>query len=892
MRFIALLVALLQVTTAFGQSVKSQLGTQDIRWSSASTSATDSMPIGNGEVVLNAWTDAASGEICLLIARTDSFSEISRILKVGRVRVKLTPNPFVAGAFEQHLDLYNGRIIFRGKGTALNLYVDSAHHVIHLEGSSALPVSVTVATDNWRNSDRTLPDSDANSAWSSKGAPVSLIESADQPLNRTSQKQIGWYHTNRTSIVPILLAEQSLTGLAGTTDPLLGRTFGAIIKGNGLSAAGPNGLRSDSPSSRIDISIAVHTNRSLPTWETETAKLLERSPSALAWPRTQALWNNFWNRSYVFASEKAPSQKVPDNNFPIRRGHDSNGQNVFPGRIEDWKYSASADASEVEKEFGRWLDSMPHDVAFQPKDLTLEAFITPSELKAGRIFDKLTAGRNDGFLLDTHPGNAIRFIVGDMELSAKDVLSVGKRSHVQATYHSKTGKAIIQVDGRVVAETKVESGSQITRGYTLQRYVQACQGRGNYPIKFNGGYYTVEPSAMGRNSNPDFRNWGDAFWFQNTRHMYHPMLANGDFEMMEPFWKLYEAALPLAKSRAASYHGVKGAYFPETMTPFGTYAGTDYGWNREGLKPNEVQCPWWDDAWNQGPELVNLMLDRYDYTQDAEFLRKRVLPMADQVLAYFDTRFKRDANGTLIIDPTQVVETYWEGVVNDMPVVAGLHRILERLNALAPSGKSATQRATYARLSKQLPKLPIESRNGTAQLAPAEKYLPKISNVENGELYAVWPFGNVSLNQPKFVTEAKAAYANRKNRLDNGWGYDGNVAAMLGMTDEAARILHGKVRNSHPAYRWPATWGPNFDWLPDQNHGGNLLNQTHLMLMQCEPMELGGKIRLLPAWPKDWDVKFRLFAPGNTVVECEFANGKVKRLKIQPEARKKDLILP
>ena len=44
-----------------------------------------------------------------------------------------------------------------------------------------------------------------------------------------------------------------------------------------------------------------------------------------------------------------------------------------------------------------------------------------------------------------------------------------------------------------------------------------------------------------------------------------------------------------------------------------------------------------------------------------------------------------------------------------------------------------------------------------------------------------------------------------------------------------------KVRNSHPAYRWPATWGPNYDWLPDQNHGGNLLNTTNLMLMQADP---------------------------------------------------------
>ncbi len=889
MRTIALLLGLLMAVSGLAISVREELARQDVVWTTPSMDAAASMPIGNGEVVLNAWVDARTSEICLLIARTDSLSEISRILKVGRIRVKLTPDPFKSGGFEQRLDLYNGRILFRGSGVGLSLFVDSQAHVVHLTGTSKTPVSMTVRTDNWRNSDRVLPDSDANSAWSAKGAPVQLLESADVPIHREKWNQIGWIHTNRTSIVPVLLQEQSLQGLAGVTDPLLGRTFGAIIDGSGLVATDTGQLVSSAASKTINLRIAVHTNQNLSSWERETSELLSRSAIKVAKQRTSGWWNRFWERSHVFVGEKPAPRAIPDNNFPIRKGRDSDGGNVFPGSILDWKYVGSIQANKVQKEFANSSGAMQEGIPFHPKDLTLQALIELKEARPGRIFDKLTAGRNDGFLLDNYPGKALRFIVGDLELSTGAILEVGKQYRVEATYDSKSGQAKILVDGKIVASTQPETGSPITRGYTLQRFVQACQGRGNYAIKFNGGYFCVEPTAMGRQSNPDFRNWGDAFWFQNTRHMYHPMLASGDFEMMEPFWRLYENALPLAKSRAASYHGVKGAYFPETMTSFGTYAGSDYGWNREGLKPNEVQCPWWDDAWNQGPELVNLMLDRYDYTQDRKFLTDRVLPMADEVLAYFDSRFKRDLNGKLLIDPTQVVETYWEGVVNDMPVVAGLHRILARLASLPANPR---QLATYRRLASELPALPIETQRGKRQLAPAEIYLPKISNVENGELYAVWPFGNASLNQPKLINEARNAYATKKNQLDTGWGYDGNVAALLGLTDEAARILNVKVRNSNRAFRWPATWGPNFDWLPDQNHGGNLLNQTHLMLMQCEPLELGGAIRLLPAWPKDWDVTFRLFAPGNTVVECEYRAGVIEKLKVSPETRRKNLILP
>ncbi|HWA84538.1 MAG TPA: hypothetical protein VG820_13935, partial [Fimbriimonadaceae bacterium] len=181
---------------------------------------------------------------------------------------------------------------------------------------------------------------------------------------------------------------------------------------------------------------------------------------------------------------------------------------------------------------------------------------------------------------------------------------------------------------------------------------------------------------------------------------------------------------------------------------------------------------------------------------------------------------------------------------------------------------------------------------GRRELAPAQKYVDKPTNVENGQLYAVWPFQVVSLGHPALLAEAKAAYADRLNHLDVGWGYDGNVAALLGMTDEAARILKVKCRNSHAGYRWPATWGPNFDWLPDQNHGGNLLNTANLMLLQSEPLEEGGAIRLLPAWPKAWDVDFNLHAAGNTTVHCRTKGGKIVELEVTPESRRKDVVMP
>jgi hypothetical protein len=108
------------------------------------------------------------------------------------------------------------------------------------------------------------------------------------------------------------------------------------------------------------------------------------------------------------------------------------------------------------------------------------------------------------------------------------------------------------------------------------------------------------------------------------------------------------------------------------------------------------------------------------------------------------------------------------------------------------------------------------------------------------------------------------------------------------MTDEAARSLKVKIANSHLDYRWPATWGPNFDWPPEQCHGGNLMATTNYMLIQY----LDEKIMLLPAWPKDWDVSFKLHAPDRTSVEVVYRGEKVVKLEVNPPQRRKDIQLP
>ncbi|MCC7475782.1 MAG: hypothetical protein IT425_10320 [Pirellulales bacterium] len=421
--------------------------------------------------------------------------------------------------------------------------------------------------------------------------------------------------------------------------------------------------------------------------------------------------------------------------------------------------------------------------------------------------------------------------------------------------------------------------ADVSRGYALQRWITACGGRGAYPIKFNGSIFTVEPKFSGGPAfNADWREWGDCYWWQNTRIPYFAMIARGDFDQLDPLFRLHRNVLPLCEGRARLYYQAEGVYFPETMTIFGTYSNQNYGWNREGHKPNEVLSPWWQYAWQQGLELTALMLDYYEHTQNEKFLHEELIPMANSVLRYYDSRFSRDDRGKLVISPTQAVETYWIDVVNDTPSVAGLTNVCERLTRLPAS---AEDHAFWRKMQAATPDVPV--RGGRIQ--PAERFNPKRTNVENPELYALWPFRVFGVGRPELPI-AIETFRNRPEKASIGWQYDGQCAAIAGLADESQRILVGKVGNSNQAFRFPAMWGPNYDWLPDQDHGGNIMLTLQSMVLQTD----GDKIFLLPAWPKAWNVSFKLHAPRQTVVEGVFRDGKLQRLTVTPTERRADIV--
>jgi hypothetical protein len=171
-------------------------------------------------------------------------------------------------------------------------------------------------------------------------------------------------------------------------------------------------------------------------------------------------------------------------------------------------------------------------------------------------------------------------------------------------------------------------------------------------------------------------------------------------------------------------------------------------------------------------------------------------------------------------------------------------------------------------------------------IQPALHY-ERVNNTETMQLYPVFPWRMYGVGKPD-LDIARNTYQNDslavKFRSHVGWKQDLIWAACLGLTDEAARLV--KMKMGDGPHRFPAFWGPGFDWTPDHNWGGSGMIGMQEMLMQ----EYDGKIYLFPAWPRDWDVRFKLHASGNTIVEATLKGGKVVQLKVTPSERQKDLV--
>ena len=159
------------------------------------------------------------------------------------------------------------------------------------------------------------------------------------------------------------------------------------------------------------------------------------------------------------------------------------------------------------------------------------------------------------------------------------------------------------------------------------------------------------------------------------------------------------------------------------------------------------------------------------------------------------------------------------------------------------------------------------------------------SNVENPELYAVFPYRLFRIGHDSQKAGINT-FEHREFRENRCWWQDGIQAACLGLAREAATGVAKRLGDWNASFRFPGMWGPNNDEIPDLDHGGVGQMALQNMLMQSYK----NKIYLFPAWPKSWDVSFKLYAAQKTIITGQLHDGKLQHLHVSPESRRKDII--
>lgn len=268
----------------------SWLDSYNIVWNETGTKALHSMPCGGGNIALNVWT--TKDDLLFYIASPDSWNGQTQV-KMGRVRLSISPNPFI-GNFRQELKLADNSIHVSGQaadGTMVNLevWVDAFQPIVHVTGAASKPITVK--------------------------ASMEIIGEAKGSFDQSSA--LWYFRINGPSPQRRdLIAKNHAENIADAVpDPMANHTWGGKLTGTGFVPVGSSDVENEGQRSTawsiatnksvrkfdLQATLRIAQDESLQKWKNELATLEAHSMQHVAADRekTRTWWREFWNRSYI-----------------------------------------------------------------------------------------------------------------------------------------------------------------------------------------------------------------------------------------------------------------------------------------------------------------------------------------------------------------------------------------------------------------------------------------------------------------------------------------------------------------------------------------------------------------------------------------------------------------
>jgi hypothetical protein len=321
----------------------------NIVWNSQSKNSSESMPCGGGDIGMNVWVE--NGNLLIYVARSGSFNEDNALMKTGRIRVKLFPNPFDGKIFKQELHLHEGFITVEGESNGIKalikIWADVFNPVSHIDISSNKKINVEAAYENWRYQDRVIKARENYSNSWKWAAPKNNIYKKDS-IDFSGNEILFYHYNTETTIFDATVTQQGMDSVKNQLyNPLAKLAFGGAFGGKGFVHAGTYEgnyvntdfkgwtIKSKAAAKQHRLNLYLHTAQveNITMWKQslDSLKVIGTSQSKSLFIKSQQWWKQFWGRSFIEVDNVNPNSKSWEvgRNFQLFRymlGINANGK--------------------------------------------------------------------------------------------------------------------------------------------------------------------------------------------------------------------------------------------------------------------------------------------------------------------------------------------------------------------------------------------------------------------------------------------------------------------------------------------------------------------------------------------------------------------------------------
>jgi hypothetical protein len=436
--------------------------------------------------------------------------------------------------------------------------------------------------------------------------------------------------------------------------------------------------------------------------------------------------------------------------------------------------------------------------------------------------------------------------------------------------------------------------------YTYFLYLMGAASRGDYPLHFNGMLWRTTG---------DMSRWGSQYWSANTLAYYSNLMPANRLDLMDPLYAMYFNMKDACALAAQQQWGSQGVWVPEICwfdgpeplpenliqefqdlflvrkpyearsKEFQWYVETknrhasrwnfqaDGSWDhghfvvptKAAVQPDRFGSPEINGIFGHcthilsvGSRIANLFYQRYQFTQDKDWLRDKAYPLikgSAEFYRYFPN-FKKGDDGKYHIHHVNSGESAWNSsdTSNEMSAMRMIFPLAIHVSEILDV--DADMRPVWQEIIDNLPGGGDGSRRGGGR--------------DGRRVYGSFVYGGPGAIEPIGPEpELKSRFL----------GFNGLGSFIDSKGIGGAQIFRNRMRLRE---------GPG---AIDAEHIGGLCMGIHQTMLESSPASITNDepIRIFNDWPGDWDAAFSLLARGGFVISSARQGGRIPLVEIQSQ---------